>query len=75
MLSDFKAPYKLHNSKQYDAGTKTYTQISGTKQSAEVSPWTYSHFNRDKNMQQEKECLFNKWYQGNWTTTHKKNKT
>ena len=51
MLSDFKAPYKLHNSKQYDAGTKTYTQINGTKQSAEVSPWTYSHFNRDKNMQ------------------------
>ena len=66
---------KLQPSRQYGTGTKIEIQINGTKQKAQINPGTSGHliFDKgDKNIQQKKGNLFNKWCWENWSTTCKR---
>ena len=68
---------KPQSTRQCGTGTKTETQINGTKQSPEVNLHTYGHLIFDKggkNIQYKKDYLFNNWCWENWSTICKRMK-
>ena len=73
-LPDFKLHYKAMIIKRYDNGMKTNVQINGIQQSPETNPPFDDQLTYDKivkDIQWDKDILFNKWCQENQTGTCK----
>ena len=65
---------KIQSSRQNGTGTKPEIQTNGTRQKAQINPWTYGHLMFDKggkNIQRRKDSPCNKWCWENWSTTCK----
>ena len=74
LISDYTT--KQQSSRQYGTGTKTETQINGTKQKAQRHTylWTPYFDKGGENIQWKKNNLFNKWCWENWSATCKRMK-
>ena len=69
---------KLQSSRQNGTGTKPEIQTNGTRQKAQINPWTYGHLmfdNGGKNIQRRKDSPSNKWCWENWSAISKRMKS